>query len=176
MVVDENTGQISWTPSIGQSGEQSYELIVTDSAGNSTPRTTVVNVAGDVAQFRLVTTNTSGELVSGIALGSDFLLQVFVSDLRGTPTGLSDAFLDITFDSILATVNGTLDFGDDFPNNNSGTVTTGLIDEVGGSATASLGSGESLLVSIPMQATMTGTLTFSGNPADDASHGRHWST
>ena len=171
MVVDETTGQVAWTPTGAQRGQQSYELIVTDAAGNSTSRLTTVTVAGGSAQFRLATVDTAGNPISGIAQGGQFVLQVFVVDQRGAPTGISDAFLDVMFDSTRVSIDGSLSIGSDFPNDNSGnTATAGLLDEVGGSTTASLGGGEFLLASIPMQADALGTIVLSGNPADDTGH------
>ncbi len=170
MAIDEATGEISWTPSDSQSGIQTYTLVVTDAAGNSTDLDVTVDVDArlEIVRFRLETMDLVGNPVRAVGVGATFELLVFVEDTRVTPAGVTDAYLDVVFDSSLASAAGGIVHGSDFPDSQSGTATAGLLDEVGAATSTDLGGGEFLLFSILMNADAEGVLDISTNPADDA--------
>ena len=145
----------------------------------------------DLAQFRLETTDLAGTPVSAIVQGDQFVLNVFIDDLRGPPgtvpdpRGVFQAYVDVTFDSSLVTAIGPLSFGPWYQEQTSGSLLTpGLVDEAGGTQTGlgfpindpddpltpfaggPVGPDELLLFSVPFEATNAGTVTFAGDPAD----------
>lgn len=120
-------------------------------------------------QFRMETTNVAGEPITSARVGETFQLRVYVQDIRDEPHGVFAAFLDVTYDSALATADdATLTHGPSYPNFQLGDATTpGIIDEVGATAgSTELGGDEFLLFQIDVTADAEGTLTFTGDPAD----------
>ena len=63
--------------------------------------------------------------LTAVNVGDEFLLNVFVQDLRFPATGVFAAFLDVVFDDQLVSVNGDLTFGSEYQNVRSGDVETG---------------------------------------------------
>jgi hypothetical protein len=93
---------------------------------------------GDIVEFRLETTNLSGAGITSIQVGEDFLLRVFVEDVRDTAVdfGVFSGYLDVEYNPALASVvTNTLTYGNDYPNGRtpatSATLTNGLINEAG---------------------------------------------
>lgn len=163
MQIDEISGEISWTPANSQRGNQSFDVIATDIAGNSTTTTLDTTVIGEVATIVLETTDLNGDATAGIGNGDDFLLRVLVNDQRSSATGISEAFVDISFDETLVEVTGAVTIGPSYPDDNSGTAGTGIITDVGGSTTNSLGAGSVLLATIPMRSIGTGSAAFTAS-------------
>lgn len=137
----------------------------------------IINQLNDPVQvsIRLAVTDTNGTPITQISAGGQFLLKVFVKDLRGVGAdgGVFQAYTDVTFDSALAHVTGSVVFNN--PPYGSGqlfdTGTPGLINETGAlDGLDPLGDSERLLFSVPMQASGAGTLVFQADPADGAGH------
>lgn len=119
-------------------------------------------------QMRLETVDLDGSLISAVSLDEEFLLQVFVQDVRAEPEGIFSAYLDVSYDQNLLSVVGPINYGPGFDFAQSGdTSTAGLIDEVGATV-FSIGTGgdDLLLFSIRMRADAGGSLTLSSDPAD----------
>lgn len=126
--------------------------------------------AENLVGFRVETTDLIGTPISSVTVGNDFLVKVYVEDLRATPSGVFSAYLDLIYPETLLSVAGSLLYGEDYPNAQSGdTSEPGLIDEAGGFAGFSeLGGGEFLLLTIRFKANEAGVANFVADPADES--------
>ena len=119
--------------------------------------------------MRLAVTDLSGNPKTTINVGDNFQLRAFVSDVRANPTGALAIYEDITWNgSVASVVSGSVVYGSNYNQNTSGTISAGLLDEIGassGSASA-LGGGEFLLFQANLHADAAGSLAFVGNAAD----------
>ncbi len=144
---------------------------MTDAAGNTRSQDLSIQVTADALMaFRLEVTNASGTPISSIDVGGDFLLKVFVQDLRAPAYGVFAAFLDVLYNQQLVAVNGSLSYGAEFPQSagRESRATAGLIDEAGALAgMTELGGSEYLLWSLPMRAIHAGAASFTSDPADN---------
>jgi hypothetical protein len=168
--INATSGLLTWTPTGSQLGANTFAIVMTDAAGNSRSQDLNILVAADALMaFRLEVASTSGTPVSSIDVGGDFLLRVFVQDLRAQAYGVFAAFLDVLYNQQLVAVNGLLSYGASFPNQPVGSLATaGLIDEAGAVAgITELGGSEYLLWSLPMRAIHAGAASFTSDPADD---------
>jgi hypothetical protein len=130
-------------------------------------------LATTVLAVRLEVTDLLGTPITQISQGGDFLLKVYIKDLRdvGSQGGVFSAHLDVTFDPALANVNGGPTFAAPYDQTTFDSSTPGLLDEAGGiDGLTPLGTAERLLFSIPMRATAGGTITFASDPADEEGH------
>ena len=133
-------------------------------------------------RFRLDTVDLNGNAVSAVRSGQQFRLRVFVEDLRpvpqgALPLGVFAAYLDVTFPSALVSVasGATIQFAETLPsgaeafvNAKSGTIATGLLDEVGAIQSLVVPRlASQLLFTITMQANSVGNATFLSDAADN---------
>ncbi len=124
------------------------------------------NVGSPQMRVELTTTDTSGNPISSIAQGSDFLLLATVTDLRpasgGDPRGVFASYVDVAYDALKVGVGGPITHGSEYVYYASGAASTpGLLDEVGGFASLNpLGSDPQTLFSVPLHATAAGTVNF----------------
>ncbi len=171
--LDPDTGVLVWTPNDSQAGMITFAIVATDAAGNSTEQPITIDVQREeVLRFRLQVTDPAGQPINAVAVGQDFVLQVFAQDVRegvDGDQGVFSAYLDVTYDSNLARVAGPLTVSAAFPNAQfSDTATDGLIDEAGGVANLDpTGTNEVLLWSVPLRAEAAGLLTLTPDPADE---------
>ncbi len=172
MTINASTGVVQWTPTSTQTGTIPMVVTYTDLAGNTSSQTFNIVVADSaVATVRLTMTDLNGNAITSIASGQEFLVNVFVRDTRGvSSTGLFAAYMDILFDSQLATVSTTdpITYSSGFGNVRRGTAGTGIIDEFGAtnSSTTPTGGGQQSLGSIRLKALKSGSLTVTTNPGD----------
>jgi VCBS repeat-containing protein len=163
-------GSFSYTPAAGFTGSDSFTYMASDGQADSNLATVTLVVApsGPQVTFRLQTTDLTGTPISEIAVGSSFLLEVFVQDTSPERNGVFAAYLDISYQTALAAVNGNLIFTETYPNGLSGiTSVGGLIDEAGAfDGFNRLGGDELLLLTVPLRARDGGVVTFVGSPAD----------
>ena len=142
-------------------------------------------------QVRLaVTAVDSFDPVTTLNAGDEFLLRVFVQDIRDEPLGVFAAYTDVTYNAELANVNGDVqhcrdetDFplsclpteypngitSPDDPDSVNNVSVDGELNEMGGfsSSLVPTGATERLLLTVPMIAEdRSGTLTFAGDPSD----------
>ena len=141
-----------------------------------------------MVEFRLEATDLGGAPLSTVSVGDEFLLSVYtqhVSDFffGGSPSndpadaGLFAPFLDISYDGGVASTTGPIDHAQRFSTAANGALSAGLIDNVGGLATAPVsgvvptpaGAIEELVFSLPLRADAAGTLDFVGSAANDGS-------
>ncbi|MCL4206380.1 MAG: hypothetical protein KJ000_28195, partial [Pirellulaceae bacterium] len=129
-------------------------------------------LAGDLSA-RFEFTNPAGSVVSSLEEGQDFLLWMYVRDIRTVPRGVFQAYFDVLYPSNQATVTGAITHGATFAaaGTTSGDISVaGLIDEVGGRDTDQFAPNpanvELPLFSVPMRATNAGTLNLTLDLAD----------
>ncbi len=111
-------GPLTWTPTAAQLGVQPFAIVISDAAGNTRSQDLSVQVTSDALMaVRLDVTNASGTHLSSVDVGTDFLLKVFVQDLRaecrGRLRGVSGRALQPTAGGA-STV--AISFGADYPN------------------------------------------------------------
>jgi VCBS repeat-containing protein len=169
--IDPSTGVLTWSPTSGQLGAQSFGISAVDAAGNI--RTQTLNVTVDEpippkAEFFLRLIKPDGTALTSLSTGQDFFLQVFAADLRTPAHGVFSGYLDVQWDSTKATASGPLQYAAPFGGSPSGNTTTpGLLDEAGAVAgLTETGGGLKEIFRLPMRATAGGNLLFSADPAD----------
>ncbi|MGB7329637.1 MAG: tandem-95 repeat protein, partial [Rubripirellula sp.] len=171
--IDSVTGVINWTPTTAQTGANTFNISLTDLAGNVRTETLTVNVAGaPQAEIKLQAVDLSGNAISSIAVGQEFFLQFIGVDARAfTKPGVYSAYADILFDgNLIEPVAGTpIDYDDDFEVVPKGSFSDGLIDELGAVSSRIVASneGESLIASVRMIAKASGNVNIRSEPADD---------
>ena len=159
MTVGELDGILNWTPSQAQLGAQSFTLLLTDLAGNQRQQTFHLNVAQQPALgYRLATVSTVGTALNTVQVGQQFVVQVYVEDLRQLDQrdGVFSAFLDLLFDSAIVQpiTNSPIQHFEPYSAGVGGTVTDGAITGLGGVATSivPLGASERLLAEVTFTA------------------------
>jgi hypothetical protein len=115
--------------------------------------------------------DSSGNPTSSLNVGEDFTLQANVQDGRNDPEGVLRAYFDLTYQSDLASVQGSITHGPSYNLSTSGdTLTPGLINEVGGldsDAFPPTSPGDRFeLFSLPFRAENAGSLTLTADAAD----------
>jgi cyclophilin family peptidyl-prolyl cis-trans isomerase len=177
--IDAKTGVMTWTPTASQAGTNAFQIVATDTAGNSIAQEVSIDVL-DVEQWmqvRLEITNLDGTIVDTVNVGQDFWLNVYVKDVRTEDAeGVFASYMDINYDWQLASAVGQdrddIEFGDKYKNGRSGDLTPpGLLDEVGSfGPTSPLDDSEYLQMSIRMTADAVGDILFYADPAEDIGH------
>ncbi|MBU6386086.1 MAG: tandem-95 repeat protein [Planctomycetes bacterium] len=177
MTIDQQTGLISWTPTANQLGPQTAVLQLLDKAGNLTSQTLAVSVA-DTAKIAvdMFLQTTSGQPLTSIAAGQEFLVKLVVQDLRttgsGTGEGVFTAYVDLNYDSskVEPVATNPITYDPLFQNGKSGDLSTpGLIDELGAfsSLTAGPGRDPQNFITIRMRAKAGGLAKFTMDEADE---------
>jgi hypothetical protein len=170
---------ILYTPAAGAGVTDQFQYIIQDANGVQDTATVTVHVKpgadlDDDVAYRLEATDLNGAPISTIGVGQKFLLNVYVQDIRPTPPdedlmGVFAGYLDVIYDYAKVSVSGSVVHGSEYQNFvSAGTGLPGLVDEAGGFQTNSdpLGSGEILLLAVPMTANSIGKVDFVGDPAD----------
>jgi VCBS repeat-containing protein len=163
-------GSFTYTPTTGFHGEDSFTYTISDGAEASAPATVaIVYDPVDTVELKLEVASTDGTPISTVEEGEEFVVNVYVTDLRETPEGVFAAYFDLLYDSSLVAVNGAIQYDGTFPNGRTGDTTTeGIVDELGAFTSSSLGEGEFLLLSVPFIALESGSTTvFVADPADN---------
>ncbi len=169
------TGVLSWTPTTDQGGANLFQIRGMDLAGNSVTQDLSVDVSTVTQEIRvrLAATDLSGTPLTTASVGQEFLVQVYVRDIRPNAKGVFAAYLDVTYPANLVSVaDTTIVYGDPYENGKSGSLSVaGLIDEAGAfGGFTQTGAGEKLLFSVKMKADQAGQVPIVGNPADDVGH------
>ena len=167
VTIDRSSATLIYEAAPNYSGTETFTYTIMDSNGLTDSATVSVTTTMDFVTIRLVATDADSNPITRASLGSEFLLQAYVQDLREEASGVHAAFLDVNYSSVLADPIGTISYGDDYPNARSGNIDPGAFDEIGAIAALDrLDGNERLLFSVPMEATAEGTVNFIGSPAD----------
>ncbi len=154
-------------------GEQlvdTFQYTVSDGNGGTDTATVTVTVDGtDTVQFVLRTTDADGNEITQVQTGQSFELRVFVQDIRDNPTGAFSAYLDVTYPATSASTVGGIMHSTTYGAGTSGSLTPGLLDEVGGvDGITALGGNEFELFRVEFQAgAVPGEVVFASDPAED---------
>ncbi len=168
--INSSSGVVTWTPSNSQAGQQQWQILASDAAGNSSSQTVSVAVA-KVPQVRvnLAVTDLNGNPINQINVGQAFKLHGSVQDIRATGSrdGVFSIYEDVVFNGNLAAANSIVHTAP-YGGGSSGTITSGLLDEVGSFSPSlqGLGSGVVEFFTATFTANRSGTLTFTGNRPD----------
>ena len=118
-------------------------------------------------------TDSGGTPLAGLQTGQDFLLRLYIQDIRSNPQGVFQAFFDVNYNASLVSAVGPITHGPAYsaPGTTSGDLSvSGLIDEIGGQDTDQLRpsprNAELLLFSVPFHANNAGTLNLTADLAD----------
>jgi hypothetical protein len=130
--------------------------------------------AGEKVRVILAVTDSSGNPVTSLPIGSEFQLRAFTQDIRETatdPRGVFSAVVDVTYDPTLVNVSGPISYGASYPNQHRSdtliNANPGVLDEIGAISTgAPLGTGEVLLFIVPFMVNAGGPITFGLDSAD----------
>lgn len=172
--INAGTGQIAWTPTSSQQGDNTFTLELTDAAGNKRTESFTVAIAGEpLAEIRLELTDLQGNAITSIAVGQQFLMNMVAVDARlFTQPGVFAAYADILFDSSIVRVvpGSSIEFSDDFTVERKGTFSTGLIDELGGVSNVlnATNVSENLIATVRMEALASGTVNIRSEEADES--------
>jgi len=170
-------GSFEYMPDLDFTGMDTFTYMANDGELSSTETLVTITVTGDgspLVNFRLETTNLSGQRITSIAPNGEFLVQAFIEDLREPlADGVFAAYMDIIYTSDLVSANG--DFADIVFNTiydgqrSGNTLTPGIVDEVGAfDGLDPIGPGELFFFSVPFVAgSQEGTAVFESDPADD---------
>ena len=172
--INSTTGVIDWTPTQAQVGTNSFDLSLTDAAGNVRNESFDVEVAAaPIVEIKLELVDLQGNPISSVAVGEEFLMRFIGVDARQFSfqrDGVFSAFADILFDSSLVQpVQGSaIDYDERFPAVQKGVFSDGLIDELGAATDRLVASEleESLIATIRFEALASGTVNIRSEPAD----------
>lgn len=174
MTLNATTGQLDWTPTAAQVGDQSFSVIMQDAAGNSTNQQFTVNVVIDpIVAIDLQVVDAGGNPLTTVDVGTEFRVLITVQDLRGvTASGLFAAFADLQYNSSVIEPIGTNPITGiaPFENGVRGDITTaGVIDELGAFTTSTQPSDGGIqgLVEVAFRAIAIGNAGLELNPADE---------
>ena len=157
-----------YTPARGFDGTETFTYTLRDRTGLTDTANVSVFVQPDLASIRIEATSLSGTPITSIPVGSQFQLRGLAQDLTTIGTGVFAAYVDVEYSDEVASVASTINYSSTYPNGQSGSsATAGLLDEVGAFGDIEpIGPNETLVFSITMLATQTGTFIASPNPAD----------
>jgi hypothetical protein len=124
---------------------------------------------GTIVGFGVTVTAPDGTPLQKPRAGDDFVLHVWVKDVRQIPGGVLAAFLNVNWDAKLAVATGPLSYGERYVNPwPQSTVGSGAIEEAGGVEEVGHSQGEWLeLFNIPLHAKANGELSFTTSPSTD---------
>lgn len=172
--IDSTTGVLRWTPTTGQGGLHTFQILVMDLAGNTQTQDLAIDVTIEQQRvmIELVVVDQQENPVSTLAAGEEFWVMAYVEDIRVPAEGVFAAYVDVRYDPTLVTNLATsvsdVVFGDLYQNGVSGFFTTpGLLDEIGAFGPMSpVGGGKKMLFAVPFRAEEGGQTTFVLEPSD----------
>ncbi len=154
----------------GQSITDTFSYTVSDGNGGTDTATVSVVVNGtDVAQYRLEIRNSSNTVTTTVQTGETFELVAYVQDVTADPTGIFSAFLDVDYNTGLATPVEII-HSSTYGSGPSGSFATpGVLDEVGGSdGITPLGGNEfEVFRAVFTAGGSAGVINFTANATED---------
>jgi hypothetical protein len=162
-------GSFSYRPDGAFAGDDTFTYRAQDAAGSGSEATVTLHVYEPTVRMRVavVDPNTHAPLAT-VYLEDEFLVQVWVEDLRAVPEGVFAAYVDVLYNAGRLSIAGPIAYELPYVNAAQGdTGTPGVIDEAGAAAGSEpLGGGEFLLFAVPLTARAEGATTLTLNPAD----------
>ena len=160
----------------GSAAPMAQSLTTTEDTSSDPVATPLVDTPQ--LNFRLEVRNLSNQPITSLTVGQDFQLAVFVQDVRTptpTPAGVFASYLNVSYDTALASISPSATFTYDpfFSITQTGSVSTpGQIVGAGASAASftAPGNAEQLLWTIPVHAGAVGTLNFTSSFDTIAGH------
>ena len=161
---------ILYTPAPSFIGSDSFSYTISDGTNTDTATVTIdVDPLEPIVRVRLDVTDSSGTPIDEVNSGQTFQLRGFTEDLRDNPQGVFSAYVDVLVNNFPLIEFGSISYGPDYPNAQDGTISDGLIDEIGatdGVETSPLGGGEFLLFTVDVTALSAGDVEFIADFAD----------
>ena len=160
-VVGDTTPEGNETFSVNLSGAVGAPLFRSQGIG------TILNDDGAKMAIRLALADLFGTplpLDTPLDVGENFLLQVFVADVQADPSGVFQAYLDVTYQDDVVMVNGSAQFGPGFQGP-TGSFLPGHLDDFGAFRDVQPPadpSAELLLLTVPFKAIDVGVVIFDG--------------
>jgi large repetitive protein len=176
---DPTDDTIRYTPNTDFEGVDQFVYEIIDLAGNTSQASVTVFVgdafADDQVRYSLGFTNTAGQSIETITVGSEFYVTIFVADVREginpADMGVFSAWVDVLYDRNLVSIAGPLVFDGDYTAVPDGQIAIpGIIDEAGAFRMPDQlppGPGDKLVFRARFRAEVAGEVTFLTNPADD---------
>ncbi|MCC6510784.1 MAG: tandem-95 repeat protein, partial [Pirellulaceae bacterium] len=167
LTINSSTGVIAWTPIQSQLGTQTFNLKLTDTAGNEKTQAISINVIeAPLAKVILEVVDMQGNPITQVATGQQFRVRFLTQDMRGfSANGVFGSYIDLLFDPnvVEPIATGAITYAAPFDNGKSPTPSTptiaGQINELGAFGGLSRTDGEPKLI-----ATVTFTAKAAGNP------------
>ena len=170
---DDETSLI-YSPRADFTGTETFSYTARDENGGTAQATVMVTVDATekLVRFALQPVNEAGQPIARVSIGESFGLQVTTEDLRADAQGVGSAYLDVTYDLKLASIEGVeLTFGDNYEFVQNFEFTTddanvGRVDEAGAVAFNATGAGPVELFTVPLQAIAEGEISFGTDRAE----------
>jgi hypothetical protein len=164
-----------------QEGSETFTVVLSNPVGGEFPggaatisgTGTIVDAAAAKIIMRLEARNAQGELQTVFEPGDEIHILAYLTDSTASDPddqdGVFQHFHDLVYNAALVDVTGAVEFGPEYPNQQSGDLSMdGLVDELGASAgLAPTGAGEVLFWEIAFMADGEGLASFTTNPADN---------
>ena len=166
LTIDTATGVIGWTPSADQVGDHSFDVVVTDLAGNERIHPVSVEITGVQAGLTIQVVDHTGNLTSTVGRGSAFAIEVYAQDVRDdideALRGISSMFVDLLFNGDVTTPTGVAEIGTDFQGTQeqTGSAETDAIRGIGGVNAGTRSATPTLLFRQAFRADGVGSATF----------------
>ncbi len=161
-----------YLPPVGFVGQDEFYYTVQDVSGLTAEAHVRIDLRGHGKELRirLATTDAAGQPITHVKPYEELWLNVFVQDVRPHGKGVFAAYVDIQYDNSRVIPDRELVHGPAYPHATSGSLSSlGQIDEAGGTdGVRPLGTGEHLLLQVPMRAVQEGWASFSAHEADES--------
>ncbi len=173
-----------YVPGQNYQGIDQFAYNVVDTVGSTSSAVVTVYVgdttSDDEVQYFIEFTTLAGSSIAGnqVTIGSEYMVNVFVEDIRPVTGGLTDsdhgifaAYLDVLYPAGSTSLTGPLVFDGSFQSIPEGDVLTpGIINEAGAFQDVSStppGSGPQLVFRVPFRANSLGVITYTPNISDE---------
>lgn len=172
--IDATTGVISLTPTADQVGSVAVAVAATRDGEVVDTGSFTLDILTGTASYRVELTNLDGTTVNSLISGQEFFATLILQDDRPAPgnTGVFAAAVDLTFDpDVIRPADGaTIEFLQPLDDLNGGTIGDGIIDNVRGVSSSTLGSEQPInqFARIRFVALTAGTTTLQTASAADA--------
>jgi subtilisin family serine protease len=173
-----------YVPGSNYQGIDQFTYDVVDQVGSTSSAVVTVYVgdstSDDLIRYFIEFTTLAGSPISGnqVTIGTEYMVNVFVQDIRPVTGGLSEddhgifaAYLDVLYPAGSTSLTGPLVFDGSFQSIPEGDVLTpGIINEAGAFQNVTSeppGLGPQLVFRVPFRANSLGVITYTPNISDE---------